>query len=87
MSRTWRKGSTRAWRKLRLTILQRDGYRCRIQIPGKCVRTATHVHHTQGRQATGDDPRYLVAACKPCNLHLGNPNKQPDPPHKPITQW
>lgn len=30
MSRAWAKGSTRAWRKLRLAVLNRDGWTCRI---------------------------------------------------------
>jgi 5-methylcytosine-specific restriction endonuclease McrA len=37
-----RHGSTRAWRALRLRILERDGYRC--QVPG-CGRPATEVDH------------------------------------------
>ncbi len=87
MSRAWAKGSTTAWRKLRAQILQRDGYRCRIQLPGVCTGRATHVHHIHGRARTGDDPAHLVAACAPCNLKTGDPAKQPDPAPRPRTRW
>ena len=97
MSKTWAKGSTRAWRRLRDTILARDGYRCRLRLPGewvnrkgqhvRCKVVADCVHHTLGKSITGDDPRYLVAACTPCNLKVGEPAKQPDPAPQPRTKW
>ena len=87
MSRAWKGGSTRGWRKLRARVLFRDGYRCRLQIPGVCVRLASCVHHTRGKAVTGDDPAYLIAACTPCNLATGDPAKQPDPPPRPRTRW
>lgn len=31
MSRAWSGGSTRAWRELRLWVLNRDGWRCRME--------------------------------------------------------
>lgn len=85
MSRAWSKGSTTAWRKLRLVVLARDLYRCRIQLDG-CTTVATHVHHTMGK-ARGDDPAHLVAACAPCNLKTGDPNKGKDPPGRAMTRW
>lgn len=88
MSRSWARGSTTAWRKLRLLILARDGYRCRIRIPGTCTGTATQVHHVHGKAVTGDDPQFLVAACRECNLKTGDPTKQTqDPKPQPRTQW
>jgi len=87
MSRSWAGGSTRAWRRLRIRILYRDGYACRLRIPGVCTGLATHVHHTLGREVTGDDPAHLVAACAPCNLATGDPSKTPDPPPRPRTRW
>lgn len=103
MSRSWAGGSTRAWRTLRANILARDGYRCRAHRDGWCNRnpaphTCTdtaalhgpdrgHAHHTHGRAATGDDPRYIVAACEPCNLHIGDPTQYADPPNKAVTPW
>lgn len=86
MSRSWKGGSTRAWRRTRATVLLRDGYRCKLQLPG-CTGTATHAHHTLGRATTGDDPTYIVAACEHCNLATGDPTKTPDPPGRSMTQW
>lgn len=86
MSKGWAGGSTRAWRRVRRVVLARDGYRCRLKIKGTCVGTATHVHHVRGKRH-GDDPRWLVAACAPCNLKVGDPARTPDPPATPITQW
>lgn len=94
----WDGGSTRAWRVVRAAVLRRDGYRCRAHADGHCDRVppsrgthactkrATHAHHTQGRAVTGDDPRFIVAACAPCNLFIGEPTRK-DPPCRPITQW
>jgi hypothetical protein len=97
MGWAWAGGSTRAWRRLRLYVLVRDGYRCRIQLPGtwvttrgrtaRCLVVADCVHHTRGKALTGDDPAYLIAACTPCNLKVGDPTKQPDPRHRPMTRW
>lgn len=97
MSSNWRMGSTPAWRRFRLTILERDGYRCRIAVAGtwqlrngtdaRCLGRADCVHHTLGRGVTGDDPRYCVAACTPCNLRVGDPTKIPDPHHRPDSRW
>jgi hypothetical protein len=92
-SRNWPVGSTPAWRRFRLVILERDGYRCRIALEGswpvfggtaRCLGKADCVHHTLGRGVTGDDPRYCVAACSPCNRRVGDPTRVPDPsPKKP----
>lgn len=88
MSRSWAKGSTRAWRRTRALVLQRDGYQCQLQIPGVCTTRATHVHHTKGRAITGDDPAHLVAACAPCNLQVGDPTtRRHDPPPRPTSKW
>jgi len=80
--------SSKQWQKTRLFVLQRDGYRCQINLPG-CTRDAPirggHMHHTVGRH-TGLDPDYLVAACKHCNTSLGDPTRN-DPPPQPRTQW
>lgn len=45
------------------------------------------MHHTHGKAVTGDDPRYLVAACEACNLHIGDPTQHDDPPNKAVTRW
>lgn len=97
MSRSWAGGSTRAWRELRVTVSARDRYRCRVQLPGTCLGHAPlhatrgvragHLHHTQGRAITGDDPRFVVWACEPCNLKVGDPTRTPDPAPRPRTRW
>lgn len=86
MSRAWKGGSTRRWRKIRAEVLARDGGECQLRIPGKCTTAATHVHHTRGRALTGDDPRYLVAACAACNLAAGNPQATV-PDIGGVTRW
>lgn len=60
--------------------------RCRLGIVGVCKGKATHVHHTLGRALTGDDPRYLLASCEPCNLHVGNPQTRKPKPRR-VTRW
>jgi 5-methylcytosine-specific restriction endonuclease McrA len=85
MSRSWAGGSTRQWRRTRQVVLARDHGLCRLQITGVCTVTATCVHHILGRAVTGDDPRYLVAACEACNLAVGEPT--PDPEPTPRTEW
>ena len=75
MSGGWGNGSTRAWRKIRLFVLNRDGWTCRLAIPGVCAVKANCVHHTLGRAVTGDNPAFLVAACTPCNLKIGEPGR------------
>jgi hypothetical protein len=50
-------------------------------------RGPLHVHHTQGRATTGDDPRYMITSCGPCNLAIGDPTTHPDPEPTPRTRW
>lgn len=100
MSKAWAKGSTTAWRKLRARILHtnlvENQGRCQVALPGtwvnskgetvQCQGVADCVHHQLGRDVTGDDPRYLVASCTACNLHIGEP-KNGSPRHKRISSW
>jgi hypothetical protein len=99
MSAGWSGGSTRTWRTLRARVLARDhaaGFGCRAheerwcQLAGAgehtCTRIATHAHHTQGK-ARGDDPALIVAACRSCNLAIGDPAAAADPACKPVTRW
>jgi 5-methylcytosine-specific restriction endonuclease McrA len=87
MSSAWGKGSTRAWRILRLKVLKRDGYRCQVQIEGICTTIADCAHHLDGK-AAGDDPDRLVASCTPCNLAVGDPaGRGTDPEHVARTNW
>lgn len=67
-------GSTRAWRRLRRLVLERDRYRC--QLPAEdgatCGAYATHVDHVVPRAAGGSDhPSNLRAACARHNLKRG----------------
>jgi 5-methylcytosine-specific restriction endonuclease McrA len=86
VSKDWAKGSTRAWRRRRALVLARDRGVCQLRLEG-CTIVATHVHHTHGRSVTGDDLRYLVAACAHCNLKIGDPTKHADPPNRGVTSW
>jgi 5-methylcytosine-specific restriction endonuclease McrA len=78
MGKGWEGGSTRAWRRVRHHVLERDGHRCQLKLNG-CSIVATTAHHTKGK-AMGDDPAHLVAACASCNLKVGDPTRHdPDP--------
>lgn len=100
VSRSWPGGSTRAWRALREAVLTRDQGVCRAHVDGWCARrpgvhacegrallAGGHAHHTLGRAVTGDDPAFIVAACEPCNLHIGDPSTLVDPRNVPVTRW
>jgi 5-methylcytosine-specific restriction endonuclease McrA len=65
------------WRKLRVTILERDGHACQFRDgDGICVRPATTVDHIVPVSHGGtDDPSNLRAACVPHNL--GHHNRAP----------
>lgn len=88
MSKSWAGGSTSAWRRMRARVLHRDKYLCQLRLPG-CTIKATQVHHVLGRSVSGDDPRYLVASCRSCNLLVGDPTKSEnvEPEPKRITRW
>jgi 5-methylcytosine-specific restriction endonuclease McrA len=90
-TKTWPNGSTRAWRKVRAHVLERDGYRCRLRFAG-CTTIATNAHHIQDRTIYGDDPTHIIAACGPCNKKAGSGGAHtttygPDPAPTPLTQW
>lgn len=84
MSKAWRSGSTPAWRRIRLAVLQRDGGCCQLKLDG-CTTRATEVHHTRSRQVTGDDPAHLLASCRNCNQRVGDPTKADPAPS--TRQW
>lgn len=76
-----RYGST-AWKRLRLQVLHRDEYHCRIQGPG-CVGIARSVHHVIPSSEAPHlffEPSNLVAACTVCNCadgaNLTNENRR-----------
>jgi 5-methylcytosine-specific restriction endonuclease McrA len=89
MSRSWAAGSTPRWRRIRAQVLHRNvlehGGRCQVALPWVCQGQADQVHHTMGRQVTGDDPAYLVATCRACNLAIGEPGRSPQT--KRVSSW
>lgn len=95
MSKAWAGGSTRAWRAVRARVLLRDGYLCQLKVDGVCTVDAPmrggHVHHLHGKDACwgcrSDRSDHLVAACAECNLHVGDPSTDTDPPNRGVTAW
>lgn len=83
MSRAWPQGeNTWEWTsKIRPMVLERDGGLCQLRLPG-CTIVAEQVHHTRDRLIYGDDPAYLVAACRRCNNKIGDPTKAKTPQKK-----
>lgn len=60
------------WRRVRLAVLNRDGWQCQIRGP-KCTGRATEVDHMDpvSQYGANVNPARLRAACKPCNAGLG----------------
>lgn len=60
--------------KVRLAVLERDGYECRLRLPG-CLGRATEVDHIVPRAAGGPvfDLDNLRAACRSCNTRRRTP--------------
>lgn len=59
-------GSTRAWRRLRLACLDRDGWRCQVEVEAgrRCLLPADTADHITPRAAGGADVLdNLRAAC------------------------
>lgn len=103
----WPTGGSRPWRRVRAAVLlanwEQHGGICRVGVRGVCTGFQQTVHHVLGRAVTGDDPAYLVASCKPCNMHVGDPQthdpdcpkcqhitnrpRPADPEPKPMTRW
>lgn len=71
---------------MRRLVLERDEYRCQIKIADSCTTIADTVHHTLGWAITGDNPAFLVAACKACNLRIGEPKGNDEQPRR-TTRW
>lgn len=91
-------GSTRAWRRVRLLVLERDGWRCQLPADdghGLCLAFAGHVDHIVARAHGGsDDPANLRAACARHNLARGAGDKDtaaaagwPAPPARRRIGW
>lgn len=60
---------SQAWRRVRLEVLERDGWLCQIRGP-RCSVQADQADHIVPFARGGDayDPANLRAACAPCNL-------------------
>jgi len=88
VSKAWAGGSTYQWRKTRAQVLLSNEVSnkglCRLQLPEVCTGKATQVHHTRGKEF-GDDPAYLMAVCRACNLKVGKP--MTDPPGQRLSHW
>ena len=55
------------WRQQRARVLKRDGYQCRIRLPG-CTLTADTVDHIRARTEQGaDEDTNLRASCRACH--------------------
>ena len=59
---------------------------CRGTSPTDNADSYYTAHHVAGKAATGDDPRFMVATCAPCNLAIGDPLAG-DPAPIPHTAW
>lgn len=89
------RGSTRAWRRVRLLVLERDGWRCQLPADhgdGLCLAWASHVDHVTPRAAGGtDEPANLRAACARHNLARGAgrpaPTTPPQQPFRGAWEW
>lgn len=89
MSRQGRKAVYRGpWKRVRATVLERDGYVCQIGLLG-CSGQATCVDHITPVSWGGAwyDPSNLRAACWSCNDALGRLARKhaPKPDPKPRT--
>jgi 5-methylcytosine-specific restriction endonuclease McrA len=88
MSEQWRGGSTTRWRTFRISILERDRWRCTLLLPG-CTATATQVDHITPLSRGGDkyDPANCRASCASCNQRRGNSGSAPQPEHRVLSTW
>jgi len=71
MSKGWKNGSTKGWRKIRQRILQRDGHMCQL-----CGQTEgqLHIDHIIPKRLIGehgDNDSNLRVLCQRCNLSKG----------------
>ena len=71
------------WRKVRATVLERDGHRCTIGMTG-CTGIANQVDHIHPLAFGGApyDPANLRASCANCNSSRANKLRR-----KPSRQW
>ncbi len=61
------------WRKLRLAIFARDGWRCTVNVPGVCTgRGRLECDHIEPIAKGGDwfDADNLRTVCRSCHIHI-----------------
>lgn len=65
------------WRRIRLEILERDGYRCQIRGPN-CTKVADQVDHIIPAEQGGAPYEHsnLRAACRRCNVGRANRDRE-----------
>lgn len=77
---SWASVPPRLRARLRAAVLERDGHRCQLRIPGVCITVADCADHIRPREVAGDGLENLQAACTPCNQAKGDPRgHDPDP--------
>lgn len=88
MSKAWEGGSDSRWRRFRLTVLERDRWVCSLNTPS-CTGAATQVHHIVplSRGGAKYDPGNCAAACRNCNLAIGDRAPTPQPEPRPVSNW
>lgn len=60
----------RDWPRRRARVLKRDGHRCQLADPARCIGTATEVDHVVARwQGGSHEEDNLRAVCTPCHAH------------------
>lgn len=75
------------WQKLRLEVMQRDGWRCL-----RCQSTTNelnvhHLHYERGRAPWEYPPASLETICDPCHAaEHGKGERALPPPPKPISE-
>lgn len=65
-----RRGSTRAWRKLRGEVIRRDGYRC-ASCGEAGFGAGLEVHHVNGNHADNNRAN-LITLCSACHQQQTN---------------
>lgn len=70
MSAAWAGGSTRAWRRLRAAVLERDGGRCQVPVEGRpCGVVARTVGHLDPLSAGGPKLAPMTKLRAECERH------------------
>lgn len=91
MSKSWARGSSPRWRALRLFVWDRDQGVCGLchePIPPSARKPhplSYELHHTRRRELVGDDPQWLLATHRKCNLAAGQPGR--DEAEHTVPDW